>query len=67
MIDCPVRPHADQAVASARQLNKNLHQLRLAMKACPTCDQSDACPLLIEFHQALNAALQEIYEEWGLT
>jgi len=43
-----------------------MRKLRIAMRQCKNCDKGDDCPVLKEFTDLIVAALQEIYELWGL-
>lgn len=64
---CPVQVFTLDVLASTEELAKALQRLRRAMKVCAVCTEGIACPIMANFNQKFQTALQQVTEEWQLT
>jgi hypothetical protein len=64
--NCPIKRDAEEAVQLGSETLKVMRRLRRRMRDCPECPDYDGCPVLAEFHAAVDEVVREIQEEWDL-
>ncbi len=64
--NCPViLPFAD-ALNSAKAFTKAIRCLRRSLLKCDQCSGVDDCPIRKQIGQAIDIAILEVTDEWGL-
>ncbi len=63
---CPVILEAQDILVCQEELSRKLRHLRMSMKRCPVCPHSGKCEGLKVIHNAIDQAIREVSEEWGL-
>ena len=63
---CPTLLEAKSVLEKTRDLQKAIRKLRRSTQRCPTCPERAECPVMRSFAQAMNAAIREVSQEWGL-
>ena len=64
--NCPVKlPFAD-ALNSAKAFNRAIRLLRRSLMGCDRCTGVDECPIRAQVGQAIDQAIVELTDEWGL-
>ena len=64
--NCPIKKDAEEVVKLGSETLKVMRRLRRKMRDCPECPEYLECPVLKEFHAAVNQVVREIQEEWDL-
>ncbi len=64
--NCPVSPAFDQALSSAKEFTRAIRRLRRALMSCDRCTGIDECPIRMQVGGAIDAAIVEVTDEWGL-
>ena len=54
-----------QVLDLSRDLTRTLRRLRRDLRMCTRCQQSVTCPLLQDFNQQVQAAIDQINDEWN--
>jgi hypothetical protein len=65
LTDCLVADALHELTQSLEQSRRSLRRLRGATRQCRLCPQSNACPSIAAFNAAIDAAVNELWEEWG--
>ena len=65
--DCPVIAQARQVSEKTSDLVRSIRQLKRQMRRCVTCPHSSACPVIVQFNQDVDAAIEQITIEWNLS
>jgi hypothetical protein len=63
---CPIFSDLNEATEQAHSLARVMRRLRKRMLRCPKCEHYAECPVMEQFHQAIDIALQEFTQEWDL-
>ena len=63
---CPVLLEAKGVLDKARELHRVLNKLRRSTQRCLTCPERAECATLSCFARALDTAIRELRQEWGL-
>jgi hypothetical protein len=64
--DCPLREDAGKVIRLGDEIVKSIRRLRIKMRQCDECPDYIDCPLIDEWNAAIDQAVTEINEEWGL-
>ena len=64
--NCPAKGAMEECEEVGDETLKSLRKLRRDMMNCPLCPDYEGCPVLAQFHAAVEQVLLEIYEEWDL-
>jgi len=64
---CPILEDVTRFERDSRNLRRTMRKLRGDLNACRDCPSGADCEILKNFHSKINAAIQEISEEWNLT
>ena len=64
--DCPVVTQARIVSEKSTDLVHALRQLKRQMRLCPTCPRNGDCPVIVQFNQDVDAAINQIAIEWSL-
>jgi hypothetical protein len=54
-----------QVVDLSRDLIKTLRRLRRDLRMCARCKQTVTCPMLRDFNTQVQAAIDQINDEWN--
>lgn len=65
-VDCQVVHQSRLVLEDARRLAVSMKRLRRMLRACRTCEQGEACPLLQDINAQFNEALQIVMDQWQL-
>jgi hypothetical protein len=65
-VKCEVEKTRDECVKLSEDMTKSLRKLRIALRNCDQCEKFDDCPILKDLNIHINAALEEVLQEWGL-
>ena len=63
---CPVAQDAQQIQDLTTTTVKAMRKLRKDLRRCKTCSCLEDCPIKTNLHESIQAALDQIYEEWNL-
>jgi hypothetical protein len=63
---CPVVMRARGLRDASQDLLCQMRQLRRAVLACRSCKSSQRCYFINAFNASIDAAINEVSEEWGL-
>ncbi len=63
---CPTLLEAKGVLDKAQDLHRAIRRLRQSTQRCLTCPEKAECPTLRCFARALDTALRELSQEWGL-
>jgi hypothetical protein len=63
---CPTLLEARSVLEKTKDLQKAIRKLRRSTQRCPTCPERAECPTMRGFSQAMDAALREVWQEWGV-
>ncbi len=63
---CPILLEAKGVLDKANDLHRAIRKLRRSTQRCITCPERAECPTLSTFAQAVDTALREVRQEWGL-
>ena len=63
---CPILLEAKVVLDNAQNLHRAIRHLRSSTQRCPTCPEKTECTSLHRFAQALDAAIRDLRQEWGL-
>jgi len=63
---CQVEIEAKLAADQATNLVKSLRKLRRTMRQCRDCPEGESCAFLIQFHNTIQNAIEQVVDEWGL-
>ena len=64
-LSCPLAEPAAELSRSLEQSRRGLRRLRAAAFQCRSCPKANACPSMAAFNAAIDAAINELWEEWG--
>jgi hypothetical protein len=65
-MDCPVKKNFEKTLLAVKEFGKAMRSLRRTQSQCDRCPTASACPLQQQVGQAIEEAVLEIAEEWGL-
>ena len=65
-LECPVVHQSRTVLDDARRLAVSMRRLRRMLRACRTCEQGRACPVLQDINAQFNEALQIVMDQWQL-
>jgi hypothetical protein len=57
---------AKDVLEKAHDLHRAVRKLRRSTQRCLTCPEKAECPTLSYFAQAVDTAIREVRQEWGL-
>jgi hypothetical protein len=63
---CPILLEARMVFEKAQDLHRAMRSLRRSTQRCPTCPENAQCPTLRYFAHAIDTAVREVRQEWGL-
>jgi hypothetical protein len=63
---CPILLEAKDVLEKAHDLQRAVRKLRRSTQRCVTCPEKAECPTLSYFAQAVDTAIREVRQEWGL-
>jgi hypothetical protein len=63
---CPILQEAKDVLEKAHDLNRAVRELRRSTQRCLTCPEKAECPTLSYFANAVDTAIREVRQEWGL-
>jgi hypothetical protein len=63
---CPILLEAKDVLEKAHDLHRAVRKLRRSTQRCLTCPEKAECPTLSYFAQAVDTAIREVRQEWGL-
>lgn len=63
---CPILLEAKNVLDKVHDLHRAIRKLRRSTQRCLTCPERSACPTLLYFAQAVDIAIREVRQEWGL-
>lgn len=63
---CPILLEARQVLEKTQDLHRAIQRLRRSTQRCQTCPERAVCPTLTYFAQAVDCAIRELRQEWGL-
>jgi hypothetical protein len=63
---CPILLEAKEVLEKAHDLHRAIRILRRSTQRCLTCPEKAECPTLTYFAQAVDSAIREVRQEWGL-
>ena len=63
---CPILLEARAVLEKSHDLHRAIRKLRRSTQRCQTCPERAACPTLNYFAQAVDTAIRELRQEWGL-
>lgn len=65
-IQCPLLDDMQQVREHSQSLFTAMRRLRRKLRTCNECEGYENCPILMEFNSEVQAAVQQIMEEWSL-
>ncbi len=63
---CPTWLEARSVLEKTQDLHRMIRKLRRATQRCPTCPEHLECPTMVYFAHAVDTAIREVRQEWGL-
>ncbi len=63
---CPILMEAKSVLEKAQDLHRAIRRLRRATQRCITCPENTECPTTHYFTHALDTAVREVWQEWGV-
>lgn len=63
---CPILLEAREVLDKAHDLHRAIRRLRRSTQRCYTCPEKGECPTPSYFAQAIDSAIRELRQEWGL-
>ena len=63
---CPTLLEAKSMLEKTRDLHRAMRRLRRSTQRCPTCPERAVCPSMRNVYQAMDGAIREVCQEWGL-
>jgi hypothetical protein len=63
---CPILLEARDVLEKANGLHRAIRKLRRSTQRCLTCPEKAECPTLSYFASAVDTAIREVRQEWGL-
>ena len=63
-LSCPLAELAAELIRSLEQSRRGLRRLRAAALQCRSCPKANSCPSMAAFNAAIDAAINELWEEW---
>jgi hypothetical protein len=63
---CPILLEARDVLEKAHDLHRAIRKLRRSTQRCITCPEKAECPTVIYFASAVDTAIREVRQEWGL-
>jgi hypothetical protein len=63
---CPILLEARDVLEKANDLHRAVRKLRRSTQRCLTCPEKAECPTLSYFANAVDTAIREVRQEWGL-
>jgi hypothetical protein len=63
---CPILLEAKSVLEKAQDLHRAIRKLRRSTQRCFTCPEREQCPTMRYFAHALDTAVRELRQEWGL-
>ena len=63
---CPILLEARNVLDQAQDLHRAIRKLRRSTQRCLTCPEKVECPTMLYFAQAVDTAIREVRQEWGL-
>lgn len=63
---CPIIQEARGVLDKAHDLHRAIRKLRRSTQRCLTCPERGECPTMSYFAHAVDTAIHELRQEWGL-
>jgi hypothetical protein len=63
---CPILLEARDVLEKTNDLQRAIRKLRRSTQRCLTCPEKAECPTLSYFASAVDTAIREVRQEWGL-
>ena len=63
---CPILLETKNVLEKTQDLHHLIRKLRRSTQRCPTCPERVECPTMQYFAQAMDTAIREVRQEWGL-
>ncbi len=64
--DCPVQLTFESTLQAAKVFGQSIRKLRRSLLSCANCTGVDDCPIRQKVGEAIDMAIIEITDEWGL-
>jgi hypothetical protein len=64
---CPVIKQAEQVLEHSKNLRAAMNKLRRDLSTCQDCPIAGQCTVLVKLNQEIDAAIDALALEWGLT
>lgn len=64
-VNCPVIGESRRITVLSKDLTRALRRLRRSLQRCRHCPANDECPILDTFNSSVDAAIQQVVDEWG--
>ncbi len=64
--NCPILMEAKELLEKAHDLHRAIRKIKRSTQRCLTCPGRAGCPTMHYFTQALDTAIRELRQEWGL-
>lgn len=64
--DCPYRSEL-RSPGQGHRLIRALHRLRRELRGCASCRRGAACRVQARLHAEVDAAVERLHDEWGLS
>ena len=65
--ECPVIAQARLVSEKTTDLVCSMRQLKRQMRRCVACPRSGDCPVIVQFNQDVDAAIEQITIKWNLS
>jgi hypothetical protein len=63
---CPILLEAREVLDKAKDLHRAIRKIRRSSQRCLTCPGKATCPTSRYFTEAMDIAIRELRQEWGL-
>lgn len=64
--NCPIITEAKEVLDKTKDLHRAIRKLRISSQRCRTCPEHGECPTLQNISQAVDIAILELRQEWGM-
>jgi hypothetical protein len=66
-MNCPIEDDTRQIILTGEQMVRAMRKLRRDLASCRRCARAKNCALRVSFRAMVDAAIDEVNEEWGLS
>jgi hypothetical protein len=64
--NCPILLEARELLDNTQDLHRAIRRLQRSTQRCLTCPERTSCPTVRYLAQAIDTAIRELHQEWGL-